>query len=143
MLLVGRQEGHPTCKKTVVGCWRGYLSGARRRLAYGPADVTVSFFSKIHIGVTFLVPAHLGSPGQRAVKRVCVCVFVYKLLFLFNIAYRFVSKMRSSVLSNCFYCSLFPLVFFHYLGHLLMHFVPCCTLPDCCRLHIVHVAFVF
>jgi len=22
-----------------------------------------------------LVPAHLGSPGQRAVKRVCVCVF--------------------------------------------------------------------
>ena len=26
------------------------------------------------IGFTFLVPAHLGSPGQRAVKRVCVCV---------------------------------------------------------------------
>jgi len=22
----------------VVGCWRGYLSGARCRLAYGPAD---------------------------------------------------------------------------------------------------------
>jgi len=31
-------------------------------------------FSKIHIGFTFLVPAHLGSPGKRAVKRVCVCV---------------------------------------------------------------------
>ena len=27
-------------------------------------------------GFTFLVPAHLGSPGQRAVKRVCVCDFV-------------------------------------------------------------------
>jgi len=26
------------------------------------------------IGFTFLVPAHLGSPGKRAVKRVCVCV---------------------------------------------------------------------
>ena len=30
-------------------------------------------------GFTFLVPAHLGSPGQRAVKRVsmCVCVCVW------------------------------------------------------------------
>jgi len=38
-LLVGRQEGHPACKKNwVLGCWRGYLSGARCRLAYGPAD---------------------------------------------------------------------------------------------------------
>jgi len=26
------------------------------------------------IGCTFLVPAHLGSPGKRAVKWVCVCV---------------------------------------------------------------------
>jgi len=59
-----------------VGCWRGYLSGARCRLAYGPADVTVSCFSKIQIGFTFLVPAHPDSPGQRAVKRVCVCVSV-------------------------------------------------------------------
>jgi len=38
--------------------------------------LTVSCFSKIQIGFTFLVPAHLGSPGKRAVKRVCVCVFV-------------------------------------------------------------------
>ena len=37
--------------------------------------LTVSCFSKIQIGSTFLVPAHLGSPGKRAVKRcVCVCV---------------------------------------------------------------------
>ena len=34
--------------------------------------LTVSCFSKIQIGFTFLVLAHLGSPGQRAVKRVCV-----------------------------------------------------------------------
>ena len=38
--------------------------------------LTLSCFSKIQIGFTFLVPAHLGSPGQRAVKRVCVCVCV-------------------------------------------------------------------
>jgi len=35
---------------------------------------TVSYFSKIHIGFTFLVPAHPGSPGQRDVKQVCVIV---------------------------------------------------------------------
>jgi len=40
-----------------------------------PLPLTVSCFSKIQIGFTFLVPAHLGSPGKRAVKRVCVCVY--------------------------------------------------------------------
>jgi len=39
-----------------------------------PLPPTVSSFSKIQIGFTFLVPAHPGSPGQRAAKRVCVCV---------------------------------------------------------------------
>jgi len=37
-----------------------------------PLPPTVSCFSKIQIGFSFLVPAHLGSPGERAVKRVCV-----------------------------------------------------------------------
>jgi len=37
-----------------------------------PLPLTVSCFSKIQIGFTFLVPAHPGSSGQRAVKRVCV-----------------------------------------------------------------------
>ena len=36
--------------------------------------LTVSCFSKIQIGFTFLVPVHLGSYGQKAVKLVCVCV---------------------------------------------------------------------
>ena len=39
-----------------------------------PLPLTVSSFSDIQIGFTFLVPAHPGSPGQRAVKRVFVCV---------------------------------------------------------------------
>ena len=38
-----------------------------------PLPLTVSCFSKIQIGFTFLVPAHPGSRGQRAVKWVCVC----------------------------------------------------------------------
>jgi len=39
-----------------------------------PLPLTVSGFSKIQFGFTLLVPAHLGSPGQRAVKWVRVCV---------------------------------------------------------------------
>jgi len=41
-----------------------------------PLPLTVSCFSKIQIGFTFLVLAHPGSPGKRAIKRarVCVCV---------------------------------------------------------------------
>jgi len=42
-----------------------------------PLPLTVSCFSKIQIGLTFLVPAHLGSPGKRAVKWVCVCVCAF------------------------------------------------------------------
>ena len=38
-----------------------------------PLPLAVSCFSKIQIGFTFLVPAHPGSPEQRAVKRVYVC----------------------------------------------------------------------
>jgi len=39
-----------------------------------PMPLTVSCFRKIQIGFTFLVPAHPDSPGQRAVKRVCVYI---------------------------------------------------------------------
>jgi len=39
-----------------------------------PLPLTVSCFSKIQVGFAFLVLAHPGSPGKRAVKRVCVCV---------------------------------------------------------------------
>jgi len=41
-----------------------------------PLPLIVSCFGKIQIGFIFLVPAHPGSPGKRAVKRVCVCVCV-------------------------------------------------------------------
>jgi len=78
-LLVGRQEGNPACKKTelwgagVVICleWGADLHMAQQL----PLPLTVSCFSKIQIGFTFLVPAHPGGPRQRAVKRECVCVF--------------------------------------------------------------------
>ena len=68
---LGGRKGIWPVKNWVVGCWRGYLSGATCRLALWPIDI-----SKIQISFTFLVLAHLGSPRKRAVKRVCVCVCV-------------------------------------------------------------------
>ena len=38
-----------------------------------PLPLTVSCFSKIQIGFTFLVPARLGSPGKGPLNG-CVCV---------------------------------------------------------------------
>ena len=73
-------------------CWLGSRKGIRpvKKLSGGvlawlsvwstaqlmPLPLTVSCFSKIQVGFTFLVLAHPGSPGQRAVKRVCVSVCV-------------------------------------------------------------------
>jgi len=77
-LLVGQQEGHPACKKTewwgagVVICLEQVADLHMAQLM--PLPLTVSCFSKIQIGSTFLVLAHLGSPGKRAIKRMCVCV---------------------------------------------------------------------
>jgi len=46
-----------------------------------PLPLTVSCFSKMQIVFTFLVPAHPGSPGKRAIKRrVCVCVLALENL---------------------------------------------------------------
>jgi len=75
-LLVGRQEGHPACKELsgggagVVICLE---QGANLHTAQlMPLPLTVSCFSKVQIGFTFLVPAYLGSPEKRAIKLVCV-----------------------------------------------------------------------
>jgi len=42
-LLVGRQEGHPACKK-LSGGMLAWLSGMRCRLAYSPADTTATHY---------------------------------------------------------------------------------------------------
>ena len=87
MLLVGRQEGHPACKKTEwwgAGVVVSLERGADLHMAQlMPLPLTVSCYSKIQIGFTFVVPVHLGSPGQGAIKQVCVCVCVLSLYFAF------------------------------------------------------------
>ena len=80
-LLVGRQEGRSSCRKLSGEVLAGVVicleRGADLHVAQlMPLPLTVSRFSKIQIGLTFLVPAHPGSPGKRAVKRACVCVCV-------------------------------------------------------------------
>jgi len=50
-----------------------------------PWPFTISRFSKIQIGFTFLVPGYPGSPGQRAVKWMCVYVCVYTVSYYYTI----------------------------------------------------------
>jgi len=74
-----RQEGHAACRKLSGGvlAWLSVWSEVHMAQLM-PLPLSVSCFSKIQIGFTFLVPANLGSPGQRAVKRVCVVVVVFR-----------------------------------------------------------------
>jgi len=61
----------------VVGCWHGVCleQGADLHMAQLMPCHSLSLASvKSRLVFTFLVPTHLGSPGKRAVKRVCVCV---------------------------------------------------------------------
>jgi len=84
-LLVGRQEGHPACRKTewwVAGVVICLERGADLHMAQlMPLPLTVSGFSEIQIGFAFLVPAHQASPEKRTIKRVCVCVCVCVWLY--------------------------------------------------------------
>jgi len=82
MLLVGRQEGHPACKKVsgVVICLeRGAVLHMAQLM---PLPLTVSCFSKVQIGFTFLVPAHLDNP-KKGLLNVRACVRVLGIAFDF------------------------------------------------------------
>jgi len=74
LLLVGRQEGHPACKKTewwgagVVICLERGADLHMAQLMTLP--LTVSGFSKIQIGFAFLVL-------EKGPLNGCVCVCVY------------------------------------------------------------------
>jgi len=75
-LLVGRKSIRPVKTKEwgtrVVICLERDADLHTAQLM--PLQLPVSCFSKIQIGFTFLVPAHPGSPGQRAVKQVRVSI---------------------------------------------------------------------
>ena len=104
MLLVGRQEGHAACKKTeqwgagVVICLERGVDLHMAQLI--PLPLTVSCFSKIQIGFTFLVPAHPGSPGKRAVKQMYVCMYVVVVVVILCNRTQNTVKMKASVNYN-------------------------------------------
>jgi len=71
----GRASGLKKTERSGAGMGICLEWGADLHMAqWIPLPLTVSCFSKIQIGFTFLVPAHPGSPRQRAVKQVCVVV---------------------------------------------------------------------
>jgi len=80
------QAGCPSCRPTnsikalkVVGCWRGYLSGARCRLAYGPADATATHCLFASVKSRLVLPFWYRLTRVVPEKwplNVCVCVCV-------------------------------------------------------------------
>jgi len=83
---LGGRKGIRPVKDWVVGCWRGYLSGASCRLAYGPADATVT-----HCLAS--VKSRLILPFWYRLTRVvldtgplngCVCVCIWMLILSFT-----------------------------------------------------------
>ena len=77
-----------------------------------PLPLTVSCFSKIQIGFTFLVPAHPGSPRQMSVKYVCVCVMI---MVQHSWLYDSLKCLNSHISINAvvvfvFYCSILNLI---------------------------------
>ena len=80
-LLVGRQEGHPVCKKLSGGVlvWLSVWSEVPTCIwpSWCRCHSTVFCFSKIQIGFTFPVLAHVGNPGKKRPLNGCVCVQVW------------------------------------------------------------------
>jgi len=80
---LGGRKGIRPVKNWVMGSGMGICLGQGADLHMAqlmPLPPTVSCFSKIQIGFTFLVPAHPGSPGQRAVKWVLLLCCCWNLL---------------------------------------------------------------
>jgi len=60
-----------------LGLGRALGSGVAAHSVSGKVHINKLVLLKVQIGFAFLVPAHPGSPGHRAVKRVCVLLKVH------------------------------------------------------------------
>ena len=84
-LLVGRQEGHPACKKLSGGVLAWLSVGSEVQTCMWPSGFHCHSLSlasvKSRLVFTFLLLAHPGSPGKRAVQRVTVvCMYPVSLI---------------------------------------------------------------
>ena len=116
-LLVGRQEGHPACKKLEwwVLAWLSVWS--EMQTCIWPSWChwhSLSCFSKIQIGFTFLVLAHPGSPGKRAVKWVCVFGAFFSALIKGHLNTRLMASFpgQTGHLTSKIICSCCPKLLF-------------------------------
>ena len=77
-LLVGRQEGHPACKKLSGGVLAWLSVWSEMQTCIRPSWCHCYSLSLASVKSRLVLPfwqlAHPGSPGKRAVKWVCVCV---------------------------------------------------------------------
>ena len=85
-VLVERQERHPARKK-----YGGNGGGGRWlvQMEWRPAGWSVCLpllisLCTIKSRSSLLAPAHLGGPGRKAVKRLCVCVFYIGLFSAYD-----------------------------------------------------------
>jgi len=60
---LGGRKGIRPVKNWVMRCWLGYLSGARCRLAYGPADATATHCLLLQWNPDWFYLSGTGSPG--------------------------------------------------------------------------------
>ena len=88
-----------------MGCWHGYLFGARCRFAYGPADPTATHSLLLQeiqfgFGFTFLVLADLGSPGQNPESRKTVVVVVVIQASLIHVLFGWLASLLFAVFAH-------------------------------------------
>ena len=78
---LGGRKGIRPVKNRVLGCWRGYLSGTRWRLAYGLANATATHCLLLHLNPDWfclLVPDRLTwAVPDKGPLNVCVCIKAY------------------------------------------------------------------
>ena len=64
---LGDRKGIRPVKNWVVGCWCGYVSGARCRLAYGPADATATHCLTVQLVSTVIDQSYI--PWEQRIQR--------------------------------------------------------------------------
>ena len=128
MLFVGRQEGHPACKKLSGGLLAWLSVWSEVQTCTWPSWChwhSLSFASvKSRLVFTFLVPALPGSPGQRAVKRVyvpfavnimtacCAILWILSVFISVIVAVRTLQQMWQYIITYCWRYARFMKIYF-------------------------------
>jgi len=106
-----------------------------------PLPLTVSCFSKIQIGFTFLVPAHLGSPGQRAAKCVCVCVHRLYVGLIMTVTKKSLYNSCTATVYGDVASANVTLQYCKHLVYSLHQFRPTRNYVPCIRTYVLHIDY--